>query len=168
MCFLIRGRHNIEFSCPAASTQNWMELPGCIHRYRRPLRGQLQRFVMSPFLCKATDLLLGVINYSTTCASRLCNCNNDASYRKQHGKKGSAHFLSFIFYSSDSFLNLLDLFVALPDCVIAFATIVPKESLSDIFVSFLLSLFLFQMLYFDLVSIEIYQVSKQQFQCPPV
>jgi hypothetical protein len=36
---------NIEFSCPAASTQHRMELPGCIHRSRRPLRGQLQRFV---------------------------------------------------------------------------------------------------------------------------
>ena len=38
---------NIEFSCPAASTQNCMELPGCVHRSRRPHRGQLQRFVMT-------------------------------------------------------------------------------------------------------------------------
>ena len=38
--------HNIEFSCPAESTQNHMELPGCIHPGRRPFRGQLQRFVM--------------------------------------------------------------------------------------------------------------------------
>src|SRR5271157_5398147 len=36
---------NIEFSCPAASTQNRVELPDCIHCCRRPLRGQLQRFV---------------------------------------------------------------------------------------------------------------------------
>ena len=37
---------NIEFSCPAASTQRGMELPGSIHRSTRPLRGQLQRQVM--------------------------------------------------------------------------------------------------------------------------
>jgi hypothetical protein len=37
--------HNIEFSCPAASTQRCIELPGCSHLSRRPLRGQLQRFV---------------------------------------------------------------------------------------------------------------------------
>ena len=39
------GRHNIEFSCPAASIQHCTELPGCNHRSRRPHRGQLQRFV---------------------------------------------------------------------------------------------------------------------------
>jgi hypothetical protein len=38
--------HNIEFSCPAASTQHRVELPSCTRRFRRPLRGQLQRFVM--------------------------------------------------------------------------------------------------------------------------
>jgi uncharacterized protein len=38
----------MEFSCPAASTQRYMELRGCIDRSRRPLRGQLQRFVISP------------------------------------------------------------------------------------------------------------------------
>jgi len=37
--------HNIEFSCPAASTQNCVELPSCIHRSTRPQRGQLQRSV---------------------------------------------------------------------------------------------------------------------------
>ena len=38
--------HNIEFSCPAASKPHYLELPDCIHRSERPLRGQLQRFVM--------------------------------------------------------------------------------------------------------------------------
>src|SRR5208283_3079237 len=41
------GLHNIEFSCPAASTQNQMALPGYVRRSRRPLRGQLQRLVMN-------------------------------------------------------------------------------------------------------------------------
>jgi len=42
--------HNIEFSCPAVSAQHRVELPNCIHRSIRPLRGQLQRFVMwAPF-----------------------------------------------------------------------------------------------------------------------
>jgi len=36
---------NIEFSCPAASAQHRIELPGCIRSSRRPPRGQLQRFV---------------------------------------------------------------------------------------------------------------------------
>src|SRR5208337_3698251 len=40
------GQPNIEFSCPAASTQNSMELRDCIHGPRRPFRGQLQRFVI--------------------------------------------------------------------------------------------------------------------------
>ena len=40
------GLPNIEFSCPAASTKHSMELRGCIHPSRRPLRGQLQRFVI--------------------------------------------------------------------------------------------------------------------------
>ena len=31
--------HNIEFSCPAASTQRYLELPDCIFRSRRPLKG---------------------------------------------------------------------------------------------------------------------------------
>ena len=39
--------HNIEFSCPAASTQRFMELPDCTCRSGRPPRGQLQRFVMT-------------------------------------------------------------------------------------------------------------------------
>jgi hypothetical protein len=38
---------NIEFSCPAASTQNYLELPSRIHRSTRPHRGQLQRQVMN-------------------------------------------------------------------------------------------------------------------------
>src|SRR5208283_1546705 len=37
--------HNIEFSCPAASTQHNMELPDRTRPSRRPFRGQLQRFV---------------------------------------------------------------------------------------------------------------------------
>src|SRR5208337_1992184 len=39
---------NIEFSCPAASAQHCMELPDCIRRSRRRLRGQLQRLVRTP------------------------------------------------------------------------------------------------------------------------
>ena len=39
--------HNMEFSCPAASTKRSMEFPGCIHCSRQALRGQLQRFVMT-------------------------------------------------------------------------------------------------------------------------
>src|SRR5208337_3961561 len=35
---------NIEFSCPAASTQLRMGLPGCTRRSIGPFRGQLQRF----------------------------------------------------------------------------------------------------------------------------
>ena len=47
--------HNIEFSCPAASPQHYMELPGCIHRCGQHLRGQLQRFVMKPDGARARD-----------------------------------------------------------------------------------------------------------------
>ena len=39
--------HNIEFSCPAASTRHFIDLSGCIHRSNQHLRGQLQRFVMT-------------------------------------------------------------------------------------------------------------------------
>jgi len=38
-------RHNIEFSCPAASTRPYKALPGRIPCSKRPSRGQLQRFV---------------------------------------------------------------------------------------------------------------------------
>ena len=40
--------HNIEFSCPAASDARKFELPSRIHGSIRPLRGQLQRFVIHP------------------------------------------------------------------------------------------------------------------------
>ena len=43
-CYAFR-QHNIEFSCPAASTQPCLELPDRMHPSTRPLRGQLQRFV---------------------------------------------------------------------------------------------------------------------------
>jgi hypothetical protein len=42
------GEPNIEFSCPAASAQHFMEMPGGIGCSGRRLRGQLQRFVMKP------------------------------------------------------------------------------------------------------------------------
>jgi hypothetical protein len=45
------GLHNIEFSCPAASTQRYIELPDCIPQSNQHPRGQLQRHVMlQPFL----------------------------------------------------------------------------------------------------------------------
>jgi hypothetical protein len=37
----------MEFSCPAASTQHYLELPSRIYRFTRHLRGQLQRQVMT-------------------------------------------------------------------------------------------------------------------------
>jgi hypothetical protein len=40
--------YNMEFSCPAVSTQRYMELPDCTRRSTQPLRGQLQRFVIHP------------------------------------------------------------------------------------------------------------------------
>ena len=66
---------NIEFSCPAASTQHYMELPGCIHRSIRPLRGQLQRFVTPPvFSTSATTIGLGSsLPFSSQPSKRFCN-----------------------------------------------------------------------------------------------
>ncbi len=45
---------NIEFSCPAVSTQHYMELPDCMHGFTRPLRGQLQRFVVQSLYAEVT------------------------------------------------------------------------------------------------------------------
>src|SRR5271169_2585678 len=45
LCECQSERHNIEFSCPAASNQRHVVLPDCVHRFTRPLRGQLQRLV---------------------------------------------------------------------------------------------------------------------------
>jgi hypothetical protein len=62
----ILRKPNIEFSCPAASAQSYMELPDRIHRFRRPHRGQLQRFVR-------LQLVHACLNVSNTCRTDLCN-----------------------------------------------------------------------------------------------